>query len=58
MIPQFIGHTEIDRLLAATAGQPKAQLEILTDICRANTLAAIKSASRRKTTRSSNGTAS
>ena len=44
MIPQFIGHTEIDRLLAATAGQPKAQLEILTDICRANTLAAIKSA--------------
>ncbi|MFV1977779.1 MAG: transketolase C-terminal domain-containing protein [Myxococcota bacterium] len=42
MIPEFIDHTEINRILAATVGQSDAQLEILTDICRANTLAAIK----------------
>ena len=42
MTPQIIAHNEIIRIRKATDAHPLRQLEILADICRANTLAAIK----------------
>ncbi|MCK5713427.1 MAG: hypothetical protein KAI25_11970, partial [Hyphomicrobiaceae bacterium] len=42
MTPQIIAHDEIIRVRKATDAHPLKQLEILADICRANTLAAIK----------------
>ena len=42
MTPQIIAHDEIIRVRKATDAHPLQQLEILADICRANTLAAIK----------------